>query len=272
MSREEFSDYIVYVDESGDHGMKSVDPGYPVFVLACCLFKKNAYVNRLVPALQAFKFEYFGHDGVVLHEADIRKQVGPFHILADSEVRETFMEDLSGQIENAPFEIVAVAIRKDRLKASGQPFGNLYHEAFSYCLEMLHQYLAEVGQEDRITHVVCEARGKREDRELELEFRRVRDGNNPTGARLPFEFVIANKQVNSSGLQLADLIAKPIGNFMIRPKQPNRAFNIIIGKLCKHPDTGDILGSGLKVIPEPRKNKRPPHTQKPVADQDNPNP
>jgi hypothetical protein len=28
------SDYIVYVDESGDHGLVSVDPEYPVFVLA----------------------------------------------------------------------------------------------------------------------------------------------------------------------------------------------------------------------------------------------
>lgn len=31
-----FSDYIVYVDESGDHGPVSSD--YPVFVLAFCIF------------------------------------------------------------------------------------------------------------------------------------------------------------------------------------------------------------------------------------------
>jgi hypothetical protein len=29
-----FSDYIVYVDESGDHGLQSMDATYPVFVLA----------------------------------------------------------------------------------------------------------------------------------------------------------------------------------------------------------------------------------------------
>ena len=28
----EFSDYIVYVDESGDHSLKSVNPEFPVFV------------------------------------------------------------------------------------------------------------------------------------------------------------------------------------------------------------------------------------------------
>ena len=29
-----FSKYVVYVDESGDHGLKNIDPNYPVFVLA----------------------------------------------------------------------------------------------------------------------------------------------------------------------------------------------------------------------------------------------
>jgi hypothetical protein len=29
-----FSDYIVFVDESGDHGMTTIDPGYPIFVLS----------------------------------------------------------------------------------------------------------------------------------------------------------------------------------------------------------------------------------------------
>ena len=27
--RADYSDYIVYVDESGDHGLKSIDPQYP---------------------------------------------------------------------------------------------------------------------------------------------------------------------------------------------------------------------------------------------------
>jgi len=37
-----YSDFIVYADESGDHGLGRVDPGYPLFVLACCVFRKNA--------------------------------------------------------------------------------------------------------------------------------------------------------------------------------------------------------------------------------------
>lgn len=29
-----FSNFVVYVDESGSHGMQNIDPNYPLFVLA----------------------------------------------------------------------------------------------------------------------------------------------------------------------------------------------------------------------------------------------
>jgi hypothetical protein len=33
----EKSDYIIYVDESGDHSLTSIDPQFPVFTLAFCI-------------------------------------------------------------------------------------------------------------------------------------------------------------------------------------------------------------------------------------------
>lgn len=36
----EFSDYIIYVDESGDHSLEVVYEEHPVFVLAFCISKK----------------------------------------------------------------------------------------------------------------------------------------------------------------------------------------------------------------------------------------
>jgi hypothetical protein len=33
----EFSDYVIYADESGDHSLTKIDPIYPVFVLCLCL-------------------------------------------------------------------------------------------------------------------------------------------------------------------------------------------------------------------------------------------
>ncbi|MDR2189439.1 MAG: DUF3800 domain-containing protein [Azonexus sp.] len=42
---ENWSDTIIYVDESGDHSLESIDPEYPVFVLAFCIFRKDEYIN-----------------------------------------------------------------------------------------------------------------------------------------------------------------------------------------------------------------------------------
>ena len=43
-----FDDYIVYVDESGDHSLTSIDPQYPIFVLAFCLFDKEKYAEKIM--------------------------------------------------------------------------------------------------------------------------------------------------------------------------------------------------------------------------------
>ena len=54
----DFSDYIVYVDESGDHAMgKSIDKEVPIFVLAFCIFKKSEYAKTIVSAIKDFKFK-----------------------------------------------------------------------------------------------------------------------------------------------------------------------------------------------------------------------
>jgi len=75
-----FDDYIIFVDESGDHGLASIDQDYPMFVLAFCLFEKQIYAEKVVPAILKFKFKQFGHDQIVLHEHDIRKAKGPYNI------------------------------------------------------------------------------------------------------------------------------------------------------------------------------------------------
>ena len=45
-----FSDYVVYVDESGDHSMTSINPDFPIFVLAFCVFHNRLYSEMIIPA------------------------------------------------------------------------------------------------------------------------------------------------------------------------------------------------------------------------------
>ena len=243
-----YGDYIIYVDESGDHTLTAIDRDYPVFVLDFCIFRKEHYANVVAPQVQAFKFAHFGHDIVVLHEHEIRKQKPPFVFLKSRTKREDFMGGLSRLIQNAQFTIVAAAIHKDQLARRYAAPANPYEMALTFCMERAHAFLRGCGQHGLTTHIVVERRGKREDDELELAFRRIRDGANYVGEMPDFEIVSADKKTNSTGLQLADLTARPIGRYVLDRGQPNRAWDIIEPKLRRSP-TGAVAGWGLKIFP-----------------------
>jgi hypothetical protein len=49
---------------------------------------------------------------------------------------------------------------------------------------------------------------------------------------MEWEPVFVDKKSNSSGLQLADLMARPIGLKVLRPMQDNRAFDVLRPKLA----------------------------------------
>ena len=119
----EFSDYIVYVDESGDHSLSSVDPSFPVFALSFCVVKKLDYVKLVVPAVQKLKFKFWGHDAIVLHEHEIRKSKGDFtFLLTDPAKRQDFYADLHQIMIDAPISIIGSVIDKHRLKRREKKF------------------------------------------------------------------------------------------------------------------------------------------------------
>lgn len=241
------SGYVIYVDESGDHSLTKIDKAYPMFVLAFCILQ-HADIAKLCNDLAAFKLKYFGHDAVVMHERDIRKSIGPFRILLDAQVRDAFMADLSLIVERTSFSIVAIAIRKeDHIRRYSYP-ASPYELGVQFGLERVASFLAERGVGDKTTHFVFEARGDKEDTELELDFRRVCDNASTSDPAMPFELHFAAKSAPICGLQLADLIARPIGRHVLNPSEPNRAFDTIRPKFRRGP-IGQIERYGLKVFP-----------------------
>lgn len=254
-----FSQYIVYVDESGDHSLQSIDSQYPVFVLAFCIFHKRYYSETIVPALEKFKFNHFGHDQVVLHENEIRKEKGVFNIFRSKQEKNQFLDELTSIIETSNFSLISCTIDKRALRNRGDPDANPYHIALGFCMESLHAFLKEKEQHEKHTHIIVECRGKKEDRDLELEFRRICDGNNRLGISLPFEIIFSDKKAMSSGLQLADLVVRPIGLNLLRPEQENQAFEVLKKKFfC---DGGrenlgtDYEGVGMNIFPTPKSEK-----------------
>lgn len=235
-----FSDFIIFADESGSPVLEGPDPTFPVFVLNCVLVAKVDYVERIVPKLQMLKFDFVGHDQLIFHERDIRRQQKDFAFLqVDAGMREAFLERVNAVVAEAKIDVIAAVIDKVRLAQKYADPWSPYEIALHFCMETLLSRLRQLGQADRLVHVVFESRGKKEDAELELHFRRIAANQANWGYKQPdfrfleWEPVFVDKKSNSSGLQLADLMARPIGLKVLRPNQENRAFDVLRPKLVQ---------------------------------------
>ena len=238
----EKGDYIVYIDESGDHSLDNINQEYPLFALSFCCFEINEYINNIVPNIQRFKFKYFGHDQIILHETDIRKNRNGFETLrTNKDFRNNFLNDLSNVIDTSDFKIFSSVIDKNKLKNKYKYPMNPYHLCMRFGLEKLNIFFTSKKQQGKEIHLVFEKRWKNEDRDLELEFRRICN-NESFGykkidfSEIKYKFLISNKKSNSSGLQLADLTARPIGLKYLRPNQENRSYDFLKGKIINHKD------------------------------------
>lgn len=250
-----FSDYIIYVDESGDHGLTRINPEFPLFILAFCIFRKSDFANLVIPQIKNFKFKWFGHDEIILHEKEIIRKENSFSFLQRTSSYGAFMDDLSAIIVNSPMTIIACVIDKLRLEKRYLYPMNPYDTALYLCIERAFEFLKDIGQHESTTHIIAESRSPRigaigkEDRDLMTAFEAIKDGRHKlqpkSGQITNFELRLASKASNSIGLQIADLVARPIGLSVLRPSQPNRAFEIIKQKIWK----GNEAGLGLKIFP-----------------------
>ena len=234
----DFSDYIVYVNESGDPILTGVDVELPMFALAFRIFEISRYHGTVVPAMNRLKFDYWGHDCAILHERDIRKRRHDFEwLMAGRQRREQFLAELHDQISDAPFRIIASVIDKIALKKQYADPWSPYNIALLFCLERPHGFLLKNGQKGRVVNVIFECRGRKEDRALELEFRRIISGERRWGYRqvsfdqITFEPRFTPKSVNIIGVQIADLVARPLALHTFRPDQQNRTYGVLAEKL-----------------------------------------
>ena len=90
---------------------------------------------------------------------------------------------------------------------------------------------------------------------------------------LPFDVVFAEKKTNLAGLQLADLVARPVGVNYLRPAQRNQAFDLLRRKFYCAGGRAN-LGAGYEnvglMIYPPQKAKSPDEPTEAVAPTRNP--
>lgn len=235
-----FSNYIVFVDESGDHELSKIDEQFPVFCLAFCVIKKSNYIDNIGPALQRLKMDFWGHDHIILHEHDIRKERGPFSLLrTNPDIRNDFYDRLNAIMEASEYQIISTVIDKRKLIQKYATPYNPYEIAVKFCMEDLQHFLKNQKELGTTVPILFEARGQKEDNTLELEFRRICDNKSNWGYKdtnfrdFNYDLIFAQKSLNLNGLQLADMVARPLAIQYLNPDQPNRSYEILKRKIWR---------------------------------------
>ena len=157
--------------------------------------------------------------------------------MTDQELQDRFHADPNLLFHAAPKSIGAAVADKFRLHAGCADTRHPRQDALNFRMEKLHTRLSEGRQHGKTVRAFFGSLVGMEDRDPELEFRRIaasncRSGHGRQDFRLfGFDSVCVTKSANAVGLQPAGMTAGPIALPRLRPNQPNRAFEIIGPKL-----------------------------------------
>lgn len=246
------SKYLLFLDESGDHGLKTIDPNFPIFVLTGLLFSESSY-RDVCEKIDAFKNKFFGDADVILHRRDMRKYERGFQILFDDDVKRRFYMELSKIQQEAEYTIVTSVIDKQKhIEQYGKLADDPYEIALTFVLERT-LFEADRKQDIEGIHVTIEGRGKKEDALLARRYNELlyRGTSQVESKRLLHiydqELEVRLKKDNDCGLQLADLCAYPIARYFMNNNEPNPAYEVIKDKIRKGPR--GVIGYGVKVFP-----------------------
>jgi hypothetical protein len=246
----EIKKYYLFIDESGDHGLITLDPSFPVFLLCGLLTSEDNYKD-IRNSLNSLKDKFWKNKKVILHSRDIRKCEKEFQILFDLEIKREFYEIINQIIQNSKYRIISSAINKAKyIKMYGKLSNDVYELALSFIIERAIFSLDEVNNVEKHLEIVIEKRGNKEDRKLAEHFQRLmsRGTNYVSVQRLKdvnMKIVFKDKKENINGLQLADLVAYPIARYVIDPKRANPAYDILNNKIYNK----NGKKYGLKVFP-----------------------
>jgi hypothetical protein len=243
--------YHLFIDETGDPSLQSINQDFPIFVLCGCLISDDQY-REVQANVASLKQRIFGRENVILHSRDIRKCEGVFAKLFDLSVKESFYTELNALIAKTSFTVIAVAIRKhDFIERYGKLADDPYELSLSFLLE--RSVMATDGNSAHTLHITAESRGRKEDETLKKRYNRLLDVGTGHISAVRFRDRIVDmrfrrKEHNDCGLQLADLCAYPIARHLLYPAIAYPAYDIVERKF-RRSTQGVIAGYGLKVFP-----------------------
>lgn len=252
--------FHLYLDECGSHHLGQPGDDFPVFVLCGVIVDADAY-----PAFdrhwKTWKATRLGSPDIRVHEPNVRNRSYDFH-RSDPVEQADLLLSLDPELSELAFDVIAAAIDK---RAFFQTHGNnpvddfLPRSAYLMCVDFLIErfvhYLYYRGG-DAQGQVFAESRGSREDAEVHAEFIRLllegtqwqADGWFRYQLRPSIEFL--PKSRNVSGLQIADLGARPIAEKILQPDSTPERWLLFRSRLYDGVE-GRPASYGLKVYPIP---------------------
>lgn len=186
--------------------------------------------------LNNVKQYFWGDKEVIFHSRDIRKCNKEFSVLLDLEVKRQFYQRLNNCLKTGSYRIISAVIDKRRhVQTYGRIADNPYEIALSFIIERSIFLLDEVKADPKTIKIVIEKRGKKEDQQLASHFEKIKVRGTGFVSReriqqydIKIEF--KDKKENINGLQVSDLIAYPISNYIMYPERANPAFDLIADK------------------------------------------
>jgi hypothetical protein len=224
--------YRLFIDEVGNHDLKSSADTNHRYLGLCCVIMRLGYAEGdFTAALNALKVATLGTDGLVLHRRDLLSASPPFEALHDRDRRARFDSGLLELIAGANYHVITVVIDKQEHL---NKYKTWHHHAYHYCLQVaIERYVLQLNSWNAVGDVLVESRGEKENRQLQRAYtflfnNGARDYTNDKKTTIPRERIqsrltskelkIQPKTANIAGLQLADIIANPSVRSMICEK------------------------------------------------------
>ena len=243
------SNKILFIDESGTHNFRKIDPYYPVFVLAGCYMDNDYYINYANSLIDKFKLDFFGNKNVILHTRKIVRNQEEFEILKGTKIRQKFYNELNSLIRKLNFKIISCVIDLKRHNMKYKEPKDPYFYSLHIILE---RFVYTLSEENAYGEIIAESRNSHLDKLLIFHFERLkRKGTQYLSPKeikkriKKFDLCPRNKNIN--GLQIADLVASPIGRYILG-KNIKEDFRIIRHKFRTNKN-GKYLGWGLIIRP-----------------------
>ena len=258
----------MYVDECGTDDIVSCHiPQHQHLALTGVIISLENVAAVATPGLDALKARHFAHRDpdappLILHRSDFLAAKGDFQSLSRTDAHNAFVTDLEHYLSELDHTVITVVLDKHAMM-------NRFHwrnkEPYHYCAEVLaEKFVQFLERNDSKGDVFAESRKNIKNKRLQAAFKNVCE----TGSQfvtdparysrrlssLQIEF--REKKHNNSGIQIADIYAKPSMDRIMWHKNnqyPRSPFSVRFGKLLysqkyDRSPRGNQWGYGMKYL------------------------